>query len=899
MRIQFRIHYQTQWGERLAITGSSEELGNWDRPNSLALTYQGEGFWGATLEISRLQPSLSYKYLLIDENSGQVVEEWGQSRTLELPMDAEAFLAVQDAWRMIRHDENALYTSAFQDAIFQVGRFRPLPADRQPGQVLVRFQMRAPRVDAGEQLCILGSLPELGGWNPKKPLLMGNTDHPLWLGSVASLPAQPFNYKYGIYDLRKGRVKYLESGDNRRSFIPNRIEQFVISDEYFQYPTGAWKGGGLAIPVFSIRTEDGLGVGEFTDIKPLVDWAEEIGLRMLQILPVNDTMATNSWADSYPYAAISVFALHPLYLHLDSLDPDGAIIDPQELQSEKEKLNALPQVDYEAVLQLKLRLARQVFEARRATFLEDASFKSFLEANRHWLRPYAVFSYLRDHYGTVDYKQWGDNKECTTERLEALSDPEAPEFAKVAFYYFLQYHLDQQLHEAAEYARSKGVLLKGDIPIGIYRYSVDAWVAPRLYNMDCQAGAPPDPFSDTGQNWGFPTYDWNEMAKDDYRWWRQRLQQLSRYFDAFRIDHILGFFRIWEIPYEQIEGLMGRFNPALPVTRDEFEQRAIPFDYERFVEPYLPDHLIRQQFGGEADAVIAIFLEEKRPGIYQFKESLNSQRSIQEFLAREDNADYQHWKQPLFDLVANLLFFEEPGSNHLAFHPRIKMQETDSFRELDPLVQQRLQDLYIDYYYRRQEDFWRESAMRKLPSIKQATNMLICGEDLGMVPDCVPGVMDELGILSLEIQRMSKNPQTEFLKYQDIPYLSVCSPSTHDMPPLRAWWEESESDQIRRFYQEELGFQGEPPESCEPWVIERILRQHLYWPSMWAVFPLQDLVAMDDSIRHPNPFSERINIPSNPKHYWRYRFHLTVKELRAAKGFNGRLRYMLEDARRF
>ena len=233
-----------------------------------------------------------------------------------------------------------------------------------------------------------------------------------------------------------------------------------------------------------------------------------------------------------------------------------------------------------------------------------------------------------------------------------------------------------------------------------------------------------------------------------------------------------------------------------------------------------------------------------------------------------------------------MLLFEVPGSNGEAYHPRIDFLKISSFLELDDDTRHRLEDLYNDYFYHRQEDFWREEALRKLPAIKRATNMLICGEDLGMVPACVPGVMHDLGFLTLEIQRMSKNPQTEFLQSADIPYWSVCSPSTHDMSPLRLWWEECDEGQRQRFYNQELGQSGIAPAGLEPYLAQGILQQHLNYPGMWVVFPMQDILAISWELRSSDPAEERINVPANPQHYWRYRLHLTLEDLIAANDFN-------------
>ncbi len=893
MNVIFRIHYQTVWGQQLVITGPTPEIGAGQLDRAFQLDYLGGGFWGGAIDFPKSLQTLEYKYVLIDNNSGTEKSEWGELRRVDLKDIKGSSLVLRDAWRVAQHPENALYTSAFRDVILPGGTFTNPPPAFEDLQTIVRFRLSAPRVDAGCRLCVTGNIRELGEWDPSRALLLENTDYPAWEGQVALTSGLAVEYKYGFYDPEAGKIISLESGPNRSlavDLLEGTGKTIILCDEYYQNPRGYWKGAGVAVPVFSLRSQKDLGVGEFLDLKLMVDWALQTGLKMVQILPVNDTSATNSWVDSYPYAAISVFALHPLYLNIDAL---GTLPEKEskKLKATRAKLNALPEIDYQEVTKAKLQFARLLFREQKAAFLKDEGFKTFLKNNDHWLKPYAAFCYLRDKYDTSDFNQWEEWATFSSGKLKKLTAVRAPHFDDIAFHYYLQYHLDKQLREAADYARDKGVILKGDIPIGIYRYSVDAWVAPHLYNMDGQAGAPPDPFSETGQNWGFPTYNWEEMAKDGYRWWQQRLQQLSRYFDAFRIDHILGFFRIWEIPITQVQGLLGHFNPAIPVLAEEFRQQGIAFDSQRFCQPFITEGLIREWFGEEADYVRKTFLEPLGPpDLYRLKAAFSNQRAIETFLQRPRNKKKASLKDRLFDLVGNLLFFDFGADE---YHPRIMMENTPSFQALDPFTRQQLQELYIDYFFRRQEDFWRHQAMTKLPAIKDATNMLICGEDLGMVPDCVPGVMDELGILSLEIQRMSKNPQTEFLQPEDIPYLSVCSPSTHDMSPLRLWWEEMEPEQRQRFYHQELGFSGDPPFFCEPWVIERILFQHLYWPSMWAVFPLQDLIAMDGRLRRENPKEERINIPSNPKHYWRYRFHLSMEDLLQANTFNRRLQAML------
>lgn len=897
MKITFHIQYETQWGQRIVVIGERAELGACEVAQALRLDYLPGGRWRQSIELPDDVQQLSYRYLLVDDEHRIISEEWEHPHQLELT-GYLADVAVYDYWRPAHHPENGLDNAAFRDVIFQGSSYAVKAPKFKSGQASLEFQLYAPRVKPGRQLCILGNIAELGGWNWSHPVLMGNSASPQWSVRIPAPKNNRIEYKYGIYDTHSREVLFLENGPNRVFHYDTVLSSphTILSDLFFQHPTGPWKGAGLAIPVFSLRSRNSFGVGAFSDIRGLVDWARQVGLKMVQILPINDTSATGTWVDSYPYAAISVFALHPLYLDPAQLPGFEKAVDQEDYRQKQQGLNQLSQVDYEAVMQWKLELARQVFTQQKSAFLRSKAFKEFFKHHEHWLPAYALFCTLRDRYKTADFNKWGSDRIFSDKKLKAATNAKAANYDQIAFYYYLQYHLDKQLLEVTHYARQHQIVLKGDIPIGIYRFSVDAWTQPQLYHMDSQSGAPPDPFSALGQNWGFPTYNWVEMAKDGYQWWQNRLKTLSRYFDAFRIDHILGFFRIWQIPYEQVEGTLGYFNPAIPVTPQECQERGIDFAHERYCRPYITTELVKALFGEDATEIIDTYLDSTGNDRYQFKAAFATQRQVEDYLKSKKKPAIL--RSLLFKLLSNVLFIEDPKAPGEAFHPRIDLQQTYSFQQLDAHQQQLVNALYHDYFYHRQENFWREQAMTKLPAIKAATNMLICGEDLGMIPACVPEVMREMDLLTLEIQRMSKNPKTEFLQAADIPYLSVCSPSTHDMSPIRLWWEESEPEQIRRFYHQELQFGGEPPATCETWVAEKVILKHLQFPSMWAVFPMQDLLGIDAELRHPDPMAERINIPANPQHYWQYRLHLNLEDLIEAETFNTHLASLLQDTAR-
>ncbi len=922
MTIRFSLPYRTTYGQRLVLCGSLPALGNWQLADALPLRYdEATTRWSAEIEVpAGAGPDISYKYVLLSEGGG-VVWEWGDNRTLPLTTGpAYAHQEVRDFWRAPAEAENELFTAAFTKALFRrpghapgIGSATPAPARKAaskskkaaPAPATVRFQLEAPRVDPHHQVCVLGLDPALGNWDNTHPLLLSDAAYPTWQAELASQnPEAELRYKYGFWDPSRHAVVQLEIGDDR--VLPAGTAAAgtltALHDEGFRYAAQPWRGAGVAMPVFSLRSEKGLGVGEFSDLKLLIDWAGKTGLNLVQILPINDTTATHTWVDSYPYAAISVFALHPQYLHLNGIAELKDKAARAELTKLRDELNAKNFVDYEAVMNAKWKFLKLLYKQEKKKFLADPEFQKFKAEQASWLVPYAAFSALRERFGTADYHQWPREFRAPHD-LDQLTAESAPDFDEFGLHFFTQFHLDHQLRAAVDYGRRRGVVLKGDLPIGIYRHSVDAWTRPELYHLDQQAGAPPDDFSTTGQNWRFPTYNWARMAQDNYQWWRERLGHLARYFDALRIDHILGFFRIWEMPENSVQGLLGHFSPALPLPRDEVRRRLGWFDYGRLCEPYIRWHLLERTFGDEAQAVFDEFMVADQYDAIQLRPAVASQRQMEAYTdaqiaAQPERAGFLLRVRPgLYHFVNEVLFL--PAGNDF-YHPRITLNKTASFAELaDDESRRRLyDDIYVDYFFRRHEEFWREQGLIKLPAVRYATDMLICGEDLGMVPASVPGVMHQLGILGLNIQRMPSNPATEFGHPNDAPYLSVVTTGSHDMSTLRGWWEE---DHVRtqRYYETILGHWRQlAPYYCEPWVAREVLQQHLYSPAMWAIFPLQDFLGMDTQLRRPNPHDEQINVPSNPQHFWKYRLHLPLEELNDAVGLNEPIRAMVEASGR-
>lgn len=895
MKIHFYLRFHTQPGQQLSLSGV---FGADGAERLVPMEFINADFWKASVALE-LHDSTYFRYhYIFTTATGETITEAEKHRKLEWDKKANAGLVTIDTWNDQRFFENTFFTTPFKEVLLAKHRTKK---EKNQGAYTHTFKVKAPLLRENEAICLLGDGAALGHWSPVKPQLLVREGE-WWVAQVnLSKERLPLAYKYGTYNQASAAFVQFENGPNRS--LPDVAEpqnSTTVHDGFIQLPNTTWKGTGVAIPVFSLRSEKSMGIGEFTDLKLLADWAARTGLKLIQILPVNDTTATGTWRDSYPYAAISAFALHPVYINLLKVGGKRFAKGAQELLKKAAVLNELPEIDYEQVLRLKLDALEELYAHDGGSCFSEKEYKAFFEDNKHWLVPYAAFCFLRDKYGTTDYSQWKSYQVYNHFEIEKLVAAKSKSFTKIAFHYFVQYHLHLQLQDAANYAHKRGVVLKGDIPIGVFRNGCDTWTAPDLYNMDQQAGAPPDDFAVKGQNWGFPTYNWHRMQENGFEWWRKRFRQMSYYFDAFRIDHILGFFRIWSIPQHAVEGILGHFVPALPISKNEFEACGISFDYERFCKPYITGFIVEQIFGSSAQHAKETFLKPHTDLIdrYELQADIDTQKKVDAYFTSLPEGDENKiLKNGLFDLITNVILFEEPTSAQTAFHFRISVEATPSFQQLDESLKGPLRALYTDYFYYRQDPFWKEEALRKLPALKDSTNMLICGEDLGMVPHCVPDVMKRLGILSLEIQRMPKNPQTEFFHPDDAPYLSVITPSTHDMSTLRGWWEEDHG-LTQRFYNIVLGQWGEAPHFCEGWISRAIVLQHLYAPAMWAIFQLQDLLGMSETLRRSDPQAERINIPAVAQHYWRYRMHLSLEQLLQEDAFNNELRDYIKNSGR-
>lgn len=891
MKLHFTIDYHTHWGERVEVMLRTHLPQGKVNECSIPLDTADGGVWKGDF-IYTHPAVLWFEYIYVIRAGNQIVRsEWKHAwRKLRADMGKDYFLP--DSWMEIPPSDH-LYSAAFVHTREPHGNDL-IGQDSYYDRSLV-FRVHVPQLAEDEIPAIIGGIPAMGNWQTDKAIpLMPKGLHAWGITLSADGMQFPFEYKYVIIDRNNGNLIRWEEGKNRCTQYKGleRNQILVYHDGIIRMDYPRRKLAGVVIPLFSIRTEKSWGVGDFGDLMQLTDWAASVEMKAIQLLPIYDTNTTGSWADSYPYNCISVYALHLQYLDLNRLSPLADSAKMQKLRQRGATLNQLKTLDYEAVYRLKTEFIKESFRQDGAQTLATPDYQRYFTENSFWLVPYAAYIYLRRQNRTSEFDQWGEYAEYEPHKIFKLlqHNPDAAQVAQLTYY--TQFLLYQQMKQAHSYARSKGILLKGDIPIGVCRSAVDVWTEPQFFNRNGQAGAPPDAFSVNGQNWGFPTYNWDAILEDGCRWWTRRLEKMSEFFDAYRIDHVLGFFRIWEIPSHAVHGLLGHFTPALPLTVEEIKNFGLDFRRDAFTRPYIADWVLDPLFGEQKNLVKRVFLNALGYDWYEMKPEFQTQRQVERFFARQKQTENrQRMKEGLYELISNVLFIEDPYQPE-HYHPRISAMQSSIYQTLTQREKESFARLYEDFYYHRHNDFWYHTAMQKLPRMIEATDMLPCAEDLGMVPECVKWVLGELQILTLEIQTMPKGMDGRFAHLENNPYKSVATIFTHDMPTLRLWWHE-DPEVTLQYYHEILQKDGKAPEDIPGWLCEEVISRHLFSPSMLCLISWQDWTSMDDHLRNPDEEAERINIPANPRHYWRYRMHITVEQLKKAKEFNETVRTLI------
>lgn len=884
--ITFTLYVSTEWGQTLFLCFPDSHS------SPIEMTCLSDGKWQVSVERVCFKDTSRYYYVKC-RGDKWCEEDPVKSRSLPMgsPRENVPFMSVCDSWNGAL-PPSYVYSSAFKKSFY----FHDKSTIRsQQWNDKVLFRITSFFLPSNQTILLCGSDATLGTWHlPDAPGFSSVGYGEWWLLRDKEELSSNLEYKYVIVDKDTREAIYWQRGDNRswrkeesRSF---HVENVDTSD-FFK----AFRTSGVVVPTFSIRTQHDCGIGDFLSLRKMVDWASDMGMRVIQILPINDTSATHTWRDSYPYNAISVYALHPIYLGVTEY-PLKDRKKYRRYMADFARLNALQHIDYESVIKIKNTYVSDLFEELFPEIKDNADYQIFIASNQEWLFPYACFCTLKDKYETTNFSLWQEFAHYHQEKLRLWTQADNEVSKQINKVYFVQYLLDKQLKETSQYARSKGVILKGDIPIGINPHSVDAWMYPSLFNMEAQAGAPPDDFAVLGQNWRFPTYNWEAMAGDGYAWWRSRFRKMADFFDAYRIDHILGFFRIWEIPSTAIHALLGCFTPAMPLSITEIESFGYTFDEERDTTAQMPHEDVQNHFGEHTRWAIEQFLTPAATGYLKLKPHVDTQKKILDYFSSSDTEQEENMKNLLL-LFADEVLFVQDSSQKTHYHPRIQVASTRRFAHLDFSQQQSLLAMYDHFYYHRHNSFWKEKAEEKLIPLLHSTEMLPCGEDLGMIPACVEEVMRNLQILSLDIERMPKTAQEAFEPLDKLPFLSVCATSTHDMSPLRLWWKENPV-LTQKYWNQVLWQEGKAPEECPVEQCEQILRNHLNSSAMLAVFPIQDWMSIDAQWRSRPAEEERINIPSVPDFYWKYRMHISVEELQKYEQTSGKIKQLLFDTQR-
>ena len=874
MKLKFSIQYGTQWGQNLYVVITYRSSDHTEKTQRLMMVTTDGMEWSleTTVLESRKHPITSFLYnYQVEDNDGNVIrKEWDAIPRIYY-FDSSKDYVMADRWRDVPLQYH-LYSKAYLTTMGLEDNDKVEPLRVPLYRKTILFRVSAPQLQKGQSVAIVGSHPALGSWNVARYLRMESIGRFEWLLSVnVEAVLLPIEYKYVIVDDNTHAFVAWEEGDNRTTDGLLPADQTMVPDgtvlvaygESLRVKEQTWRAAGVVIPVFSLRTKESYGVGDFGDLRRLVDWCVATGMKVIQLLPVNDTTCSGNWSDSYPYNIVSAFALHPHYLDLEELGTLKSKTKMTAYHRQRQELNAIGYSDYEAVDRVKRSYVEEVFVERGQQTLDSKDFKLWYAENKEWLESYAKWVSAKSSYSSA------------------------------AVVYYVQYHLHIQLKSAADYARSKGIFIKGDVPIGVNGDSVETATHPEFYHLDAQTGAPPDAFSQNGQNWGFPTYNWKSGLVE---WFHRRLKWMEQYFDAIRIDHILGFFRIWEIPEDAVFGILGHFSPSLPMTVGEIEYFGLPFRKDLFTRPFINDRVLDKLFGLHAPYVREHFLVARSYGLYDIKAEYDTQKKVQKAFDGRTDENSLWIRDGLYRLISGVLFLEDPQQPEM-YHPRIGVIGEPVFDALTAEEKDAFMRLYNNYYYQRHNFFWGGEAIRKITDVFGTTRMLCCGEDLGMLPDCVAPVLDQLRVLTLEIQSMPKQNGYEFAHLDANPYRSVATISTHDMSPLRLWWSES-PERTQRYYVSMLQKQGRAPEQLPAHLAEEIIGRHLYCPSMLCLLSLQDWLAMDGELRGKNPRDERINVPSDPYNRWKYRMHITIEELLKADKYNNKVKTMIQRSKR-
>ncbi|HBG65389.1 MAG TPA: 4-alpha-glucanotransferase [Treponema sp.] len=670
---------------------------------------------------------------------------------------------------------------------------------------------------------------------------------------------------------------------------------------------------GVVVPLSALYTKDCAAVGDFLALKDFADFAEKCGFSVIQLLPVNDTGTQSS-----PYSGLSAFALHPLYIRIDAL-PEFAEAFKADRQfagayrSFVKEFKYKRRFDYDAVLGEKLRLLHLLYAAiekklsagakkaaQNVKVVSAAGSGNFADQfqqelaefvrDNSWVTIYAVYKNLKDAAMQASWKEWDESfRSFSRKQIQTRWNNRALKSSH-NFFVWCQMRAAQQFKEAADYVRAKGITLKGDIPILMNEDSADCWGWPEFFNQNLRAGAPPDGENPLGQNWGFPTYNWESIAADGYTWWKHRVQAAAQYYDAFRIDHILGFFRIWAVPARERTAFLGHTAPCATFTRAQLH--GIGFDDGRIhwiAEPHIPTKLIEDITWNHDEAVADLSLVCDRLGseeLWNFKKSIQCDSDIYAQTFCDDAAKDGRVKDALAEKWRDRMLIELQEDSFVFVY---SYKAASAWGTLSGEEQEKLGRLH-DEIAAKEDALWKQQALSVLTPICAASKMTACAEDLGVSLACMPDVLKELSILSLKVVRWTREWGKDgqpYIPFEEYPAQSVCTTSVHDSPTLRQWWD-NEKQSAEAFLRavsadQDEGAKDSMPQAAEPFIAKTAqfcLEQSARTNSAWFVNPLQDYLFLEQKYFLASADDERINIPGSVSSFnWTYRIPVAVEEL--------------------
>jgi len=618
---------------------------------------------------------------------------------------------------------------------------------------------------------------------------------------------------------------------------------------------------GVVVPLFSLRSKESIGIGEFLDLIPFAQWAKNCGLDLIQLLPVNDT-----GEESSPYSARTAFALNPVYIRLREIAGAAEILG-DEPEKQNENFAKQPRIPYVEVVRYKRKALRKIFDSQKQEILKNEQFKNFIEKNE-WLRPYAQFCSLKAMNDEASWKEWQKKDKIKS--------------SDILFQEWMQWIAEEQFLKAIEEINKFGVRLKGDIPILINEDSADVWHYPQFFSLDNRAGAPPDMFCYSGQNWAFPTYRWDNLEKENFSWWRKRVKHSEKFYHAYRIDHVLGFFRIWVVPEQEFTGILGHFVPSVPIYMNELCNAGIPRETVLYLtSPNFGEEQLGNWFGACTEHVKQKYFEplQGSPGRYILRNEYRSERVI---MALEEE---QPIKDELLNVYWNRIFV--PSSTDEVLWPYWYWYNAPVLYTLPEHEINIIKEI-MKNNEAKQEHLWGENGRKLLSVLSKEADMLVCAEDLGAVPNCVPGILEDLGILALRVERWTREWKQEgspYIPLDKYPRLSVCTTSNHDSSTILGLWNEHDFD--RDFYWKHLRQSSRAPAVLSAEHVKIMVENMFTANSLLAILPLQDLMALSQKFIPENPEEDRVNIPGTiGTQNWSWRMPCLLEDLLAEGELN-------------